>query len=231
MAAPEWHVLPSREAVATALAGKVAGLLRDAVARRGTTLLAVSGGTTPAQFFQALSSEKLDWSRVAVTLVDERIVPEDSPRSNAGLVKANLLRNEARAATFTGLYRGIDDPEDAAAEARAAIAKLAFPLDAAILGMGGDGHTASYFPGASNLSKLLDPATRETVLPVEAEGAGEPRLTLTFPVLAASGFVALLIEGAGKRRAFETAMGDREGKPIRAVIDALPDPVEVFWAP
>jgi 6-phosphogluconolactonase len=233
MAALEWHILPSRDAVAAALAGKVAGLLRDAIARRGTALLAVSGGTTPALFFQALSKEKLDWSRATVTLVDERIVPESSPRSNAGLVKANLLRNEAVAATFAGLYGGIGEPHAAATEARAAIAGLAFPLDAAILGMGGDGHTASFFPGAANLEKLLDPATRETVLPVKAEGAGEPRLTLTFPVLAASNFVALLIEGEDKKEVLDRALADAAPpfKPIRIVFDRLARPVPVYWTP
>jgi 6-phosphogluconolactonase len=53
------------------------------IARKGQAVLAVSGGTTPALFLRPLSQAKIDWARVTVTLVDERQVPEESPRSNA----------------------------------------------------------------------------------------------------------------------------------------------------
>ena len=74
------------DALAEALATQVAARLRAAIAARGAALLAVSGGSTPARFFERLSHEALDWSKVRVTLVDERWVPESSERSNARLV-------------------------------------------------------------------------------------------------------------------------------------------------
>ena len=110
-----WNGFAGRQDLAAALAGNVAARLTKAIDERGGGLLAVSGGTTPAKFFAALSAIPIAWNKVTVTLVDERFVPASSPRSNAGLVAANLLQNAAAAATFiraldagqlahTGLY-------------------------------------------------------------------------------------------------------------------------------
>ncbi len=92
--------------LARALAGAVAADLAAAIAARGSALLAVSGGRTPVRFFGALSTQKLDWRNVVVTLVDERWVTPTSERSNEHLVRANLLQNAAAAAKFVSLFEG-----------------------------------------------------------------------------------------------------------------------------
>jgi 6-phosphogluconolactonase len=226
-----WRAFPDREALAHALAGTVADLLAQAVSERGEALLAVSGGTTPAKFFAALSQADIPWSKVTVTLVDERFVPPSSPRSNAALVSEKLLRNRAAAARFVPLFRSGETLEEAAEDGERAFRALELPFDVLMLGLGGDGHTASLFPDAEGLSGLLDPASPRFVMPVHAKSAGEPRLTLTLAEIVRARFVGLHIEGAEKRHAFENAMGDGAKKPIRAVIEALPEPIEVFWAP
>ncbi|PDQ19350.1 6-phosphogluconolactonase [Mesorhizobium sanjuanii] len=226
-----WNGFADRPQLAAALAGHVAGRLTKAIAERGTGLLAVSGGTTPAKFFAALSAIPIAWDKVMVTLIDERFVPPSSPRSNAALVVANLLQNAASAARFVPLYHEAASIEDAAASDSEALKSLPWPLDVAILGMGADGHTASFFPDADNLPALLDPSSTRIVLPVHAASAGEPRLTLSLARIVAAGFITLHIEGEDKRTAFEGAMGLGARKPIRAVIDAAPKTVEVFWAP
>ena len=225
-----WNGFAGRQDLAAALAGNVAARLTKAIDERGTALLAVSGGTTPAKFFAALSTIPIAWNKVTVTLVDERFVPASSPRSNAGLVAANLLQNAAAAAQFVPMYHEAASIETAAASDMA-LKALAWPLDVVVLGMGGDGHTASFFPDADNLSDLLDPASRRIVLPVHAPSGGEPRLTLSMARIIAAGFIALHIEGEDKRTAFEDAMGPGAKKPIRKVLEAAPIPVEVFWAP
>lgn len=227
----KWHGFSARQDVAAALAGHVAGRLTKAIEDHGKALLAVSGGTTPAMFFAALSAIPIAWSRVTVTLVDERFVPASSPRSNAGLVAANLLQNEAAKARFVPLYHEAASVEDAAVSDSEALRSLPWPLDVVVLGMGTDGHTASFFPDAGNLAQLLDPASQRIVLPVHAPSGGEPRLTLSLARIVAAGFIALHIEGEAKRAAFDGAMAPGETKPIRTVLETSPKPVEVFWAP
>lgn len=231
MALPRWNEFATRDELAAALAAKVADALRAAIAQRGAGFLAVSGGTTPGRFMAALSREGLDWSKVTVTLVDERFVPEGSPRSNASLAKANLLQNNAAAARFAPLYHEATTVEDAAAIADAEFRALPWPLDAAILGMGGDGHTASFFPDAQGLDALLDPASAHIVMPVHAKSAGEPRLTLTLPALVGARLLAVHIEGAEKRAVLEAAMSAEKALPIRTVIDRAPRAAEIYWAP
>ncbi|MBZ9762989.1 6-phosphogluconolactonase [Mesorhizobium sp. CA8] len=226
-----WNGFADRQDLATALAGQIADRLTSAVAERGTALLAVSGGTTPAKLFAVLSTTRITWDKVTVTLVDERFVPPSSPRSNAGLVAANLLQNKAAAARFVPLYHEAASIEDAAAKDSEALRSLPWPLDVVILGMGADGHTASFFPDAGNLEDLLDPASQRIVLPVHAQSGGEPRLTLSMARIIAAGFVALHIEGEDKRAAFNGAIGPGAKKPIRRVLEAAPRRIEVFWAP
>ncbi len=109
-------------ALAEALASDVAMALAQAITLKGRASLAVSGGSTPKRFFEALSSRSIDWQKVTVTLVDERFVPPDSDRSNHRLVATHLLAGKAAAASFIPLYHAA---EDAAAVARLATSALA----------------------------------------------------------------------------------------------------------
>jgi len=226
----DWHEFGSRAELAEALAERVAGRLSQAADERGNGFLAVSGGTTPATFLRTLSGKSIAWDKVIVTLVDERFVPLTSPRSNAALVRSTLMQGKAAFARFVGLYRPAATAEAAAVEASSELTRLPWPLDMAVLGMGADGHTASFFPDATELAKLLSPTGDAYVLPVEAESAGEPRLTLPLSRIIAAGEIALHIEGADKRSALEAALttGDR---PISAVFRHAGKPVHIYWAP
>ncbi|MEW6124019.1 MAG: 6-phosphogluconolactonase [Pseudomonadota bacterium] len=224
---------PDRDALARSLAAHVGEALRARCAREGAASLAVSGGRTPARFFEMLSGAPLDWPRVTVTLVDERWVPESSDRSNAALVKRHLLAGPAAHAAFVPLYTGTDAPEDGLAAAEAAVGRLPLPFAAAVLGMGDDGHTASFFPHGDGLTGAVDPAAIARLAIVRAEAAGEPRITFTLPPLLAADRLFLHIEGDGKRRVLEAALADGPlaDMPIRAVLRNLGRPLDVFWCP
>ena len=94
------RLFESRGSLCSALATDVANALQHHVRTKGSACLAVSGGTTPKLFFETLSRIDIPWSKITVTLVDDRQVPETSPRSNAKLVRDNLLQNLAAGAEF-----------------------------------------------------------------------------------------------------------------------------------
>lgn len=229
----EVHSFADGNELAEALALAVANRLGAACDERGRAVLAVSGGTTPARFFKALSVKKLPWDRITVTLVDERFVPPSSDRSNQKLVTELLLQNDAAAANFVGLYNDAPNVEEGAKIAAEAIAALDEPFDVVTLGMGGDGHTASFFPGGDHLADAISPNQQALVLAMRADGAGEPRLTLTLPVIAGARFVALHIEGPAKKTVLGQALegGETSDMPIRAVLRHEPIELEIFWAP
>ncbi len=213
------RIFDARETLAETLARDVAEELERAIEAKGKATLAVSGGTTPKLFFEKLSEAELPWSRVTVTLVDERQVPETSERSNARLVREHLLKNKAAAARFVPLYGNAD-------------AEKAASFDVAVLGMGSDGHTASFFPGGDRLAQAIDSDSRERLIEIKAPGAGEPRITFTLPVLEAAGRLKLHIEGAEKKKVLDKALADgpETDMPVRAVLRSA-TPLTLYWCP
>lgn len=205
----ERHIFANRHELANELAHAVAAALSRVVSEKGKAVLAVSGGSTPALFFDCLSCCEITWNTVTVTLVDERQVGEDSPRSNARLVKQRLLQNRAAKARFVPLFQNT-----------AAASKL--DLDVVVLGMGEDGHTASFFPGGDNLAKALDLHGTCALFTMDAPGAGEQRLTFSLPTLIAARRLFLHIEGEKKRQVLERAQAghDQLAMPIRAVLQS-----------
>ena len=227
---PARRTFTDKQQLAEALAEAVAGNLKTGIAARGVASLAVSGGTTPARLFQVLSARAdVPWAKVTVTLVDERWVDETSDRSNAKLVKAKLLQDKAAVAKFVPLYQGGTEPD--AAKASAAQAAVPQPLDAAILGMGNDGHTASFFPGGDTLAEAL--TAEGPVIAIRAPGAGEPRVTLTLKRLLGAKALYLHIEGEEKVETLERAEaeGPIEAMPVRAILRETKTPLTIFWCP
>ncbi len=221
----EFVEYPDRDMLAIDLANQLAGELRAALRHEERVALAVPGGTSPGAVFDDLCAADLDWARVDVLLTDERWVPEDHPRSNTRLLRERLLVNRASEARLLPFYAPKPEPEDALAELEVPIIPE-LPLAVVLLGMGTDRHTASLFPGADKLAEALDPHA-PVLLAMRAPGAEEPRVTLTARVLDGALSKHVLIFGAEKRAALETARGmDVEEAPINAVLNEA----KVHWA-
>ncbi|MDQ0009361.1 6-phosphogluconolactonase [Luteibacter jiangsuensis] len=226
------HEFADRLTLADKLAREVAAKLDAAIKARGKATIAVSGGGTPKVMFAVLAEQEIDWSRVTVTLVDERWVDTDSDRSNARMVSSTLLTHEARVASFLPLFDRAhkDDVDAALADVGKRVDALGSPFDVVLLGMGPDGHTASFFPGGDHLAEALDLAGKQPVLSMRAEGAGEPRITLSLPRVLDTRALYLHIEGDDKKDLLGKALAGADF-PIAAVLKQDRVPVDVYWAP
>lgn len=218
---------------ADACAVRLTDALSAGLADSGRAVFAGSGGSTPAPIYRRMAQADLDWSRVAVTLIDERYVPETSDESNAALLKQTLLTGPAAAARFVPLFHPAVTVDRAAALAAHALAAEGGKFDAVLLGMGEDGHICSMFPDSPTLKTLLSPALPPTVLgvPRGRDGAapGLERLSINLPYLMGARRVVLALTGAAKRDVFEReASGDPAVQPIAAMIAARV-PLDVLW--
>jgi 6-phosphogluconolactonase len=216
---------PDRELMMMSLADQLASDLKAALMTHDRATFSVPGGTTPGPVFDVLSGVDLDWPRISVLLNDERWVGEDSPRSNTRLLRERLLVGKAAEATLVPLSAPAETPEERLEELVEGL-KPYLPISVLLLGMGTDMHTASLFPGADRLAEALS-SDAPPLMAMRAEGAGEPRITLTAPVLQAAMRTHILITGPDKRAALERARHlSPEEAPVRAVLgDAT-----VHWA-
>lgn len=215
--------------LAETLAANVAEQLRTAIAANGLATLVVSGGRSPVAFFQSLAVQPLDWSKVVVSLADERWVPVEHADSNAGLLQRFLLQGPAAEARFVGLYNAAESLDAAALAADQALAELP-PIDVLILGMGDDGHTASLFPNSPNLSEALDLNSARRCLPMLAPTVPHQRLTLTRQLLASARRPILSVSGQAKLDTLRAALAgdDLAEMPVRAFLDSS---LEIYWCP
>ncbi|KPH01334.1 6-phosphogluconolactonase [Pseudomonas sp. RIT-PI-q] len=223
------HEFKSPVLLADGLALNVAKQLSDAIDARGTATLVVSGGRSPVAFFQNLAKQKLDWSKVVVTLADERWVPVEHADSNAGLLKRYLLQGPAAKAQFLSLYSASANLEQAAEQADRLLAELP-AIDVLILGMGDDGHTASLFPNSPNLADALKVDGTRRCYPMLAPTVPHQRLTMSRALLASAKTTVLSISGQSKLTTLSAALAgdDVAAMPIRAFLQPT---LEIYWCP
>src|SRR5437763_13093170 len=183
---------------ATALAARAADLVAERLARaatsRGVATLAVSGGSTPLPFFVELAGRAVPWEAVHVFQVDERVAPAGHPDRNlTGLRAALLDRVPIPPANVHPMP--VEEPDTAAAAAAYAADLRAVTrdgrLDVVHLGVGDDGHTASWPPGDPVVDATADVA-------VVGPFNGRVRMTLTPPAVNRTGWILWEIAWAAK---------------------------------
>jgi 6-phosphogluconolactonase len=225
----QWTRHASPEALRDAVVAVVQRHITDAVAARGHALIALPGGNTPRPMFQRLASLPLPWSQVTIIPGDDRLVPLAHPLSNTAVLQRLFAPTGARVLPLTTIT---DDRHAAGDAAEALLRRLRWPLDLMWLGMGGDGHTASIFPGPDH-DAALDPSgirravgLRPDPLPPEAP---VDRVTLTGSAIAAARSLLLVFEGNAKAAVFERALleGADSALPIGPVLAARAAGTEV----
>ena len=225
------HSYTDGDQLADELSRAIAEGLQNAIRKNTLASLAVSGGTTPLAMFQMLSKINIPWQQVRVTLVDERWLNDTHPDANARLVKAHLLQNKAAAAQWFSLKTEHEHPTAAIDDLNHRLSPL-LPFDVVILGMGADGHTASFFPDAKALQQALSPAENQLCAAIESPTANYPRITIVLPLILQARQVFLHIIGEKKRAVLDSAMqaGEVSELPVRAVLHQDIVPVDIYYA-
>ncbi len=230
---PEVKEFPDRSSLVTGLAGQIWSLLTAAVRKNSRASLAVSGGSTPVALFEHMSELDIPWTDVVITLVDERWVEPEVEDSNEHLVRTHLLKNRAAAATFVGMKTPAATAGTGEVECEQRLQNVPRPFTVLILGMGGDGHTASLFPGAEKLAAATNMNSGKLCMGIAPLTAPHERMTLTLPAILNSNQIILHITGPEKQDVLEEALaeGPPEEMPIRFILRQQTTPVSVYWAP
>jgi 6-phosphogluconolactonase len=173
-----------------------------AIQQKGRFAVALSGGSTPKQIYQALSHETktIDWSQVLLFWSDERAVPLDHPDSNYHMAMESGLKNLPLVAHHIFPMPALDGTRGAANYEELIRRHLDHDLfDLVMLGLGEDGHTASLFPNTSALAET------EKLISMN-EHQGSKRMTFTFPCIQQSHKAVIYALGKAKSHIIQTAL-------------------------
>jgi 6-phosphogluconolactonase len=199
------HILPDQQALNAAVAQAWHTMSNAAIAARGEFHVALSGGSTPKSLFQLLAStewrDRFNWKHIHIYFGDERCVPADHPDSNYRMVREAMLDHLVIPAI--NVHRIVIDTQNILASAQAYEQVLQSHLpktedgipqfDVMLQGVGGDGHTASLFPGTAILHER-----DKWVDAVHVEKLNAWRISVTFPIIDYARCIMMLVAGAGK---------------------------------
>jgi len=182
--------------------------------------LAIPGGSALEVAVRSRTALEQQWSRIALTWVDERCVPEEDPESNRGAAARSGLLGSKKTTESIAMSSGFDPiivlelyadgetPEQAALRSAGELREnFGNGIDVSLLGMGGDGHIASLFPGRSH-------STQKSVVHVlDSPKPPSDRITLTRHTLETARFSLLVAVGESKRKALTRLISGDTGLP------------------
>jgi 6-phosphogluconolactonase len=223
---PEVIVVADAAAIAEAAAKR----LVNHVTQKDRAAVCLTGGSSPEALYRLLAEEpwrsQVPWDRVHWFIGDDRFVPESDPLSNMGMARRLFLdRVGAPRQNIHPIATDADDPDDAARRYEDDLKQFygatrldpARPLfDLVLMGLGGDGHTASLFPHAAALDEK-----ERWVVGVAKAGMTPfvPRVTLTFPALASTREMLFLVNGADKQAILSRVLSGDDLPAHRAYSD------------
>jgi 6-phosphogluconolactonase len=230
MPVTEWF-FDSRLLASTEAASRITLELKTDLDSKASSVLIVSGGSSPKECFNLLADTELDWDRVQLVMSDERYVPADHIESNEGMIRRELLVGHAASASIVSMFQQGISVTDYCKRLDHDLGKLSRPYAAAVLGMGEDGHFASLFPDFDRLEEGLNLKNKQVCLPVQTAASPYPRITMTLSALLESRAVLLLFFGDEKRKVYEQSKQIGSKYPLAALLQQNKTPVHTFWAP
>ena len=222
------EIYPTKSQLMRAAAERFVALAEWSIEARGWFAVALSGGSTPRSLYRLLAMEpfasRVDWTHVHVFWGDERAVPPHHPDSNFRMTEESLLRSVPLLPEHVHRIRAELPPEEAALDYERKLgaffagqqgqpdsATLGADFDLILLGMGGDGHTASLFPGTAVICEQKRWVVAHYVDKLDAW-----RITLTPVIINAAKQVIFLVSGGEKAETLQRVLTG----PYRP--DALP---------
>lgn len=188
-----------------AAADHLADVIVARVQATGGCRLALAGGSTPAPVYERLAADtRVPWAQVTFFFGDERAVGPDDDASNYAMARRTLLDPLGVPDQRIARIEGERDPAQAARHYETRLGDV--PLDLVLLGMGGDGHTASLFPGSDGHD-----ASRRVVV-TQSPVPPTTRLSLTYAAIAAAQQAVFLVRGEGKAARLAEVHAQRHGE-------------------
>ena len=225
------HRFEDRQLLQDSLAFDTMDRLKLAVAQTGVASMILSGGTSPGALYRDLSEQDMPWDQVIFSLSDERWIDAEHVDSNAHMVKRRLLQKQAAKAEFVPLKTSANNVNDGLAQAQENFNKMPPKHTVTLLGMGDDGHTASLFPTAENLTDMLDISKPDLLAAVPMHGNGVDRISMTLTALLQSDVINILFFGTDKWDVYKRAKAEKTpALPVSYLLHQDRVPVHIYWA-
>ncbi len=213
-----WHNFESQDAISQAAVSRILLAADEAIAKYGSFLVVLAGGSTPKSVYQLLSQQQADWTKWHVYHNDDRCLPVDHAERNSKMARDVWLNHVAiPQSQIHDIPTELGNIAGAKTYAKTLAGMRAFDL--VILGLGEDGHTASLFPNqAVDNSADVVPVFDAPKPPADRVTMSQNRLNNTHEVL-------FLVTGAGKQEAVDNW---RKGVKIPATLIAPANGVDVY---
>ena len=226
----DFYSTNNSESLASDLSQSISEILIEAIRKRGRASMAVSGGSTPISLFKNFSLISIDWTKVDLTLADDRWVDSKSAYSNELLVRTHLIKNKAAKVNFIPLKNDSKTAKEGQKNSEETLRNITLPFDVVVLGMGADGHTASLFPCSDELSDAMDLNNLNKLISISPKTAPYERISFTAKVIIDSKNIFLHLNGSNKLHTLESVMEckDSSKMPIYAFLEKG---LSIYWSP
>lgn len=213
-----WHTFDSQEDINQAAVKRILQAADEAIAKHGSFLIVLAGGSTPKSVYQLLSKQQADWAKWHIYHNDDRCLSVDHVDRNSKMARDAWLNHVAIPQDqIHDIPAELGNIEGAKAYAETLKGVRAFDL--VILGLGEDGHTASLFP-----NQAVDNSA-DAVPVFNAPKPPADRVTISQNRLNHSQQALFLVTGKGKQEAVDNW---RNGVAIPATLIAPENGVDVY---
>ena len=224
------EIFDNRTLASQAAANHVATAIVEQLANSRQASIVVGGGSSPEECFAILANTDIDWRRVHILPSDERCVPREHEASNAGMIQRLLVANRAAEANLLALYNHELSAEEQCSDVEKCLTSMIRPFAISLLGMGADGHFASLFADAQQITEGLDPDSDRNCMLVRTAASKHLRVSLTLNALINSNEILLLFFGDTKRDVYEQAKRPDSAYPLSKLLLQQRTPVRTIWA-